>query len=391
MQTQLAPEQQRKTILKVSWRLLPLIVVCYLVNYIDRTNVSFAALTMNKDLGLSAYLYGLGAGIFFFGYALFEVPSNIVLQRDRRAPVDRPHHDHLGHHLRSDGDGHGADQLSRAALSAGRGRSRLLPRHDLLSYQWFPVRGPRPRHIDLVHRCARLERGGFGDLGCHSGDDGRHARPQRLAVGLHHRGDPGGAARLRRLVADDGAARRSQNGSSPRSASGSKANWRRSAAESRAPATSAMLQALIDPRVLVLSAIYFTGVTASYGIVFFMPQIIKGLGLSNYDDRPRDRDPVHHRYHRPHCCGATPRTGTRSAAGISSSRPGSLPSATFCAALVQPLLLGGRRHAGRRGRHLWIAALVLADALAVPHRRGSRSGHGADQFDRQPRRLRRTA
>ena len=49
--------------------------------YIDRTNISFAALTMNKDLGLSAYLYGWGAGIFFFGYALFEVPSNIVLQR----------------------------------------------------------------------------------------------------------------------------------------------------------------------------------------------------------------------------------------------------------------------------------------------------------------------
>src|SRR5262245_34646085 len=81
MPPQLTPERQRQTILKVSWRLLPLIVVCYLVNYIDRTNISFAALTMNKDLGLSAYVYGWGAGIFFFGYAFFEVPSNIVLQR----------------------------------------------------------------------------------------------------------------------------------------------------------------------------------------------------------------------------------------------------------------------------------------------------------------------
>jgi ACS family tartrate transporter-like MFS transporter len=81
MQIQLAPELQRKIILKVSWRLLPLIVLCYLMNYIDRTNVSFASLTMNKDIGLTAYLYGWGAGIFFFSYALFEVPSNMVLEK----------------------------------------------------------------------------------------------------------------------------------------------------------------------------------------------------------------------------------------------------------------------------------------------------------------------
>jgi len=67
MQIQLAPELQRKIILKVSWRLLPLIVLCYLMNYIDRTNVSFASLTMNKDIGLTAYMYGWGAGIFLRG------------------------------------------------------------------------------------------------------------------------------------------------------------------------------------------------------------------------------------------------------------------------------------------------------------------------------------
>jgi len=81
MQPQLTLERQRLIIMKVSWRLLPLIVLCYLINYIDRTNVSFAALTMNKDLGLSSFMYGLGAGIFFLSYAFFEVPSNIVLQK----------------------------------------------------------------------------------------------------------------------------------------------------------------------------------------------------------------------------------------------------------------------------------------------------------------------
>src|SRR5215471_6115822 len=72
-------EQQR--IRKVSWRLLPLIVVIYFVAYIDRTNVGFAALTMNKELGLSAYVCGWGAGIFFLGYFLFEVPSNVILEK----------------------------------------------------------------------------------------------------------------------------------------------------------------------------------------------------------------------------------------------------------------------------------------------------------------------
>lgn len=75
------PDVRRSTMTKVSWRLIPLIVVGYLVSYIDRSNVAFASLTMNKDLGFSPYLYGLGAGIFFVGYALFEVPSNIVLER----------------------------------------------------------------------------------------------------------------------------------------------------------------------------------------------------------------------------------------------------------------------------------------------------------------------
>jgi len=72
---------ERRTIAKISWRLLPLIALAYCVAYIDRTNVGFAALTMNKDLGLSSYVFGWGAGIFFFGYFLFEIPSNLILER----------------------------------------------------------------------------------------------------------------------------------------------------------------------------------------------------------------------------------------------------------------------------------------------------------------------
>lgn len=66
---------------KAAWRLVPLLALAYFVNYLDRTNVGFAALTMNRDLGLTASEFGFAAGIFYVGYCLFEVPSNLALYR----------------------------------------------------------------------------------------------------------------------------------------------------------------------------------------------------------------------------------------------------------------------------------------------------------------------
>ena len=71
----------QRTVRKLAWRLLPFMGVLYFVAFLDRVNVGFAALTMNADLGLSARVYGFGAGIFFLGYVLFEVPSNLMLHR----------------------------------------------------------------------------------------------------------------------------------------------------------------------------------------------------------------------------------------------------------------------------------------------------------------------
>jgi MFS transporter, ACS family, tartrate transporter len=66
---------------KPMWRIVPLILLAYLMAYMDRVNVSFAALQMNDDLKFSASIYGLGAGLFFCAYALFEVPSSLMLRR----------------------------------------------------------------------------------------------------------------------------------------------------------------------------------------------------------------------------------------------------------------------------------------------------------------------
>ncbi len=66
---------------KVGWRLIPFLMLCYFVAYLDRVNVGFAQLQMKSDLQFSDAVYGFGAGIFFLGYFLFEVPSNLVLHR----------------------------------------------------------------------------------------------------------------------------------------------------------------------------------------------------------------------------------------------------------------------------------------------------------------------
>jgi ACS family tartrate transporter-like MFS transporter len=72
---------ERATLRAVSQRLIPFLFVLYIVSYLDRVNVAFAALQMNRDLGLSPAAYGFGAAIFFVGYSLFEVPSNLILAR----------------------------------------------------------------------------------------------------------------------------------------------------------------------------------------------------------------------------------------------------------------------------------------------------------------------
>jgi MFS transporter, ACS family, tartrate transporter len=66
---------------KVTWRLVPILIVCFLIAYLDRVNVGFANSTMSKDLALSAAAFGNAAGIFFVGYFFFEVPSNLALNK----------------------------------------------------------------------------------------------------------------------------------------------------------------------------------------------------------------------------------------------------------------------------------------------------------------------
>ncbi|HWM66396.1 MAG TPA: MFS transporter, partial [Steroidobacteraceae bacterium] len=72
---------EKRTTRKVLWRIMPLIFSLYVISYIDRANIGYAALQMNQELALSSRAFGFAAGVFFIGYFLFEVPSNLALAR----------------------------------------------------------------------------------------------------------------------------------------------------------------------------------------------------------------------------------------------------------------------------------------------------------------------
>jgi len=74
-------ELERRTIGKVLWRIIPAIFILYVISYLDRANIGYAALQMNRELALSSSAFGFAAGVFFIGYFLFEVPSNLALAR----------------------------------------------------------------------------------------------------------------------------------------------------------------------------------------------------------------------------------------------------------------------------------------------------------------------
>jgi MFS transporter, ACS family, tartrate transporter len=81
----LSQDEARKLYSRITWRLIPILFICYIVAYVDRINVGFAKLQLQEVLGVDANvfssIYGLGAGLFFIGYFLFEVPSNLILQK----------------------------------------------------------------------------------------------------------------------------------------------------------------------------------------------------------------------------------------------------------------------------------------------------------------------
>jgi ACS family tartrate transporter-like MFS transporter len=269
-----------RTIAKVSWRLLPLVVVLYCVAYIDRTNVSFAALTMNKDLGLTAYVYGLGAGIFFLGYFLFEIPSNLILEKTgariwiARIMITWG----LISALTAFATGPTSFLVLRFLLGAA--EAGFFPGMILYFTYWYPS-GYRGRVIStlfiaqpIANALAAIVSGTIldnidGVLGLKGWQWVfiLEALPAILIAFL-----------VLAMLTDRPAV-------APWLAADERTWLEERLAEERQKIDSvhrlSLWEALGDPRVFALSMMYLTSVTANYGIVFFMPQIVKGMNLSN--------------------------------------------------------------------------------------------------------------
>jgi ACS family tartrate transporter-like MFS transporter len=276
-----ASEIERRTIRKVAWRLLPLIVVIYFVAYIDRTNVSFAAFGMTRDLGLTAYIYGWGAGIFFLGYFIFEVPSNLLLEKvGARRWIARIMIT-WGLMAAAMAFVQGATSFLVLRFFLGVAEAGFFPGVILYFTYWFPkqYRGrviaalflavPGSNALTAIISGALL--GLDGTLGIPGWKwlyivEAVPAVLLAFAVLKYLTEKPEVADWL---LPDE-------------------KQWLTATLESeklalvgKAGGHMPLSQALKDKRVLALSMVYFTIVTATYGITFFLPQIVKGLGGSD--------------------------------------------------------------------------------------------------------------
>ena len=270
---------EQRTMARVSVRLVPFLIVCYFVAYLDRVNVSFAALTMNKDLGLSASAYGLGAGIFFLAYGVLEVPSNLLLAHfGARRWIARI--------MVSWGIVSGAMAFIGnetwfyvVRFLLGAAEAGFFPGMIFYLTLWFPA-AYRARVIGYFMAAIPLSTvigapvssallGLEGVLGMHGWQwlfilEAVPALLLSVAVLFYLTDKPADAGWLsddeRRWLVDRLAAEERQR---------------------KAARHYSVLQALLNPRVLALSLVYFGAVATNYGLSFFLPQIVKAFGMSN--------------------------------------------------------------------------------------------------------------
>jgi ACS family tartrate transporter-like MFS transporter len=275
----MAEVNQGATVKKVFTRLMPVLFISYILAYIDRINIGFAAIRMNADLGISPYIYGLGAGVFFLGYFIFEIPSNLMLEKTgARRWIARI-------------------MISWGAISAcmafiqgptsfiivrfllGVAEAGFFPGVILYLTYWFPLEY-RARIIAAF----------------------MVAIPVSLAVGaplstaILQMDGIGGLKGWQWLFIIEGVPTvlfglvfLTVMPDKPRDAkwlSAEERSWLQNTIDSEHKAVAAVhgtsvLRAFADPRLIALAFIYFANTTANLGLAFFLPQILKGLGLSD--------------------------------------------------------------------------------------------------------------
>ena len=270
---------EQATMRKVYWRLLPLAMVVYFFCYLDRINVSFAALQMNHALGLTAAAYGLSSTAFYIGYCLFEVPSNVILDKvGARIWIARI--------MITWGLASGATAFATGPVSfltirflLGLAEAGLFPGIVLLFTYWFPEHHrarivssftlalPISVALGAPISTAILGMDGFFGIAGWKWIYLMEAAPTIL-VGIA----------VLFLMTDKPAIARWLSADEKRWLVGRLEAERRAVESAR---TFSLWQALVNPKILLISINYLGIVTASLGLLLFIPQIIKSLGATN--------------------------------------------------------------------------------------------------------------
>src|ERR1700722_12379662 len=281
-------EIETRTLARVTTRLVPFLVVCYFVAYLDRVNVGFAALQMNKDLGLSASAFGFGAGIFFIAYFFFEVPSNLLLEKfGARRWIARIM---FTWGLLAGAMAFIPDIARYTGMSAahvfytlrvllGIAEAGFFPGIIFLLTLWFPamyrarVVGyfmaaiPLSTVIGSPISGALLGLNGMGGMAGWQWVYLLEAAPAlvlSIVVLFYLTDQPAHATWLKTEERDWLVSRLAQE-----------------RAKRESVRKFSVRGALFNPRVLAIALIYFGANATNYGLSFFLPQIVKGFGLTN--------------------------------------------------------------------------------------------------------------
>jgi MFS family permease len=274
-----AARLERSAVRRTARRILPLLMLCYFIAYLDRVNLSFAALQMNKSLGLTSAAYGLGAGLFFLTYCLCEIPSNLLLYRVGATRWIARIVLTLGICAAGMAFVQGQTSFYVMRLALGAAEAGFYPGILFFLTVWFPA-AYSARILGLF--IAAIPISGIigaplsGQLLGLEGVLGLHgwqwlfiieaapafvlaplvvSRLQDTPAQAHWLPEPERVWLIRRLESER--------------------------AEVDRRRIFSVLQTLANPRVLFLAAIYFSNVCLLNSITFFLPQIVKGFGFSN--------------------------------------------------------------------------------------------------------------
>jgi ACS family tartrate transporter-like MFS transporter len=272
-------EIERRTMSKVSWRLVPFLMLCYFIAYLDRVNLGFAGGPMSKDLGFSSAVFGGAAGVFFFSYFIFEVPSNLALDKvGARIWIARIMFT-WGLVAGAEAFVQGATSLYAVRILLGVAEAGFFPGIIFFLTLWFPS-AYRARIIGLFMFAIPISTvigapisGALlnfdGVMGLHGWQwmfiiEAVPALILSVVVFFYLTDRPPNALWLNaderawlkgRLEAEE--ATRQRHGAM---------SW---------------LRAMVDPRIIALGVVYMGCNTPQYGLSFFLPQIVKAFGLSN--------------------------------------------------------------------------------------------------------------